>query len=196
MLSRRWSTATGLDLSASIVRRRVLRAGILARIPLRRLPLSRDHQRPRLQWASERRHWRAEWRNVVFSDESRFNMSCNDDRIRVRRYAGERNLTACILQRHRGPTPSVMVWAAIGYNMRSRLLRIEGNMSSNRYIKEVLQPEVLPLLQATPHAISQQDNGRSHAARIVQALFQRLLPRPARSPIMSLIEHVWDMVGR
>ena len=75
-------------------------------------------------------------------------MYYNDGRIRVRRYAGERNLRACIFQRHRGQTPSVIVWGAIGYNTRSRLLRIEGNLYSNRYIREVLLPEVLPLIQA------------------------------------------------
>ena len=51
-----WSTASGLDLSASTVRRRLLRAELVARMPLRRLPLSRDHQRLRLQRARERRH--------------------------------------------------------------------------------------------------------------------------------------------
>ena len=136
----------------------------------------------------------------MFSDESRFNISYNDGRIRVRRYAGERNLRACILQRHRGPTPSVMVWGAIEYNMRSSLLCIKGNLNSNRYIREILQPEVLPLLQATPHAIFQQDNVRPHVARIVQAFFQRqkvsLLPWPSRSPDISPIEYVWDMVVR
>ena len=109
VLSRRWNTATGLDLSPSTVRRRLLRSGLVARMSLRRLPLSRDHQCLRLHWARERRHWHAEWRNVVFSDESRFNMSYNDGRIRVRHYASERNLRACIFQRHRRPTPSVMV---------------------------------------------------------------------------------------
>ena len=93
-----------------------------------------------------------------------------------------------------------MFWGAIGYNMGSRLLRIEGNLNSNRYIRKVLQPEVLPLLQATPHAIFQQDNARPHVKRIIQAFFQRrrvsLLPWPARSPEMLPIEHVWDMVGR
>ena len=79
-------------------------------------------------------------------------MFYNDGRIRVQRYAGERYLRACILHRHRGRTPSVMVWGAIRCNMRSRLLRIEDNLNSNRYIREVLQPEVLPLLLATPHA--------------------------------------------
>ena len=122
VLSRHWSTATGLDLPASRERHHLLRTGLVARMPLRQLPLSRDRQRLRLQWTGERRHWRTEWRNIVFLDESCFNMSYTDCRIRVRRYAGERNLRACILQRHRGPTPSVIVWGAIGYNMRSRLL--------------------------------------------------------------------------
>ena len=109
VLSRCWSTATGLDLSASTVRHSLLRAGLVAHMSLCRLPLSRNHQRLRMQWTCEHRHWRAEWQNVVLSDESHFNMSYNDGHIRVRQYAGERNLRACILQRHREPTPSVMV---------------------------------------------------------------------------------------
>ncbi|KAJ8884371.1 hypothetical protein PR048_016228 [Dryococelus australis] len=59
VLARHWSTATGVDLSASTVRRRLLRAGLIARMPLRRLPLSRNHKRLRLQWARERRRWPA-----------------------------------------------------------------------------------------------------------------------------------------
>ena len=64
-------------------------------------------------------------------------------------------MRACILERHRGPTPSVIVWGAIRYNTPSHLLRIEGNLYNNRYIRKVLQPEELPLIQATPHAILQ-----------------------------------------
>ncbi|KAJ8868609.1 hypothetical protein PR048_030147 [Dryococelus australis] len=64
-----------------------------------------------------------------------------------------------------GQTPSVMTWGAIGYNMRSRPLHIEENLNSNSYSREVLEPKVLPLLQATPHAIFQQDNARPHVAR-------------------------------
>ena len=140
VLSLRWSTATGLDLSASTVRHCLLKAGQMARMPLHQL------------------------------------------------------LRAYIHQRHRGPVHSEMLWGAIGYNMRSRLLHIEGNLNSNCYIREVLQPEVLHLLQAPPHAIFQQGNAWPHGARIVQAFL--LLSWPARSPDMSPIEHVWDMVGR
>ena len=77
--------------------------------------------------------------NLVFSDESHFNMSCNDGR-----YAGEHNLRACILQRHRGPMPSVMAWGAIGYNMRSLLLHIEGNLNRNCYIGRFYSPRYCP----------------------------------------------------
>ena len=189
VLSRHWSTATGLDLSASTVCCCLLMAGLVARMPLCRLPLSRDYQCLRLQWARERYHWHAGWQNVVFLDESCFKVSYNDVCICVRRYTGEHNLRACILQWHRGPTPSVMIWGAIEYNMQSRLLHIEGNLNRNHYIKVVLQPEVLPLLQANPHAIFQQDNARQHLASFVQAFFQirlvSLLPWPAHSPDMS-----------
>ena len=61
VLSRHWSTAMGLDLSASTVCHRLLRAGLVARMPLHRLPLSRYHQHRRLQWAHEHCHWHAEW---------------------------------------------------------------------------------------------------------------------------------------
>ncbi|KAJ4439874.1 hypothetical protein ANN_08003 [Periplaneta americana] len=133
---------------------------------------NRNHQCLTLQWARECRHWHAEWQNVVFSDESHFNLSYNDGCIHVRCYRGECNLRACIVEWHSRQTRSVMVWGAIGYNMQSHLLHIQGNLNSNCYIWEVLEPEVLPLLQATPHAIFQQDKARPHVARIVQAFFE------------------------
>lgn len=199
-LAAHWSTATGVALCASSIRRRLLRRGLRVRTPLYRIPLTQNHRRMRLQWAHEHRDWRADWQQVVFSDESRFNLWHHDGRIRVRRYAGERYLPECIIERHSGRTPGVMVWGAISYHGRSQLLRIVGNLNSNRYIGEVLEPEVVPFLQGIPGAIFQQDNARPHVARNVQDFFSaehiQLLPWPPYSPDMSPIEHVWDFVGR
>ncbi|GFU59708.1 transposable element Tcb2 transposase [Trichonephila clavipes] len=104
-----------------------------------------------------------------------------------------------VIQRHSGLTPRVMVWDAISYYGRSNLLRIEDNLNSNRYVHEVLQPEVVPLLQGIPEAIFQQDNARPHVAKTVldfcSAQHMQLLPWPAYSPDMSPIEHVWNLVG-
>ncbi|GFS79161.1 transposable element Tcb1 transposase [Trichonephila clavipes] len=45
----------------------------------------------RLEWCHARGNWTAaEWNQVVFSNESRFNLSNDDNRVRVWRPSGER----------------------------------------------------------------------------------------------------------
>ncbi|GFS94130.1 transposable element Tc1 transposase [Trichonephila clavipes] len=83
-LAAQWSTATDVSLCASSIRRRLLRA----RIPLYRITLTQNHRHLRLQWANVHWSWRADWQQVVFSDESRFNLWHHEGRFRVRRYAG------------------------------------------------------------------------------------------------------------
>ncbi|GFS92791.1 transposable element Tc1 transposase [Trichonephila clavipes] len=72
-------------------------------------PLTANHRRLRLQWAHKHRAWQADWHQVVFSDESRFNLWDHDGRIRVRRYVCERCLPECVIERHSGLTLGVMV---------------------------------------------------------------------------------------
>ncbi|GFU19473.1 transposable element Tc3 transposase [Trichonephila clavipes] len=66
------------------------------------------------------------------SHESRLNLGDHDGSIRVRRHAGERCLPECVIGRHIGLTPRVIVCSAISYHGRSNLLRNEGNLNSNR----------------------------------------------------------------
>ncbi|GFV06506.1 transposable element Tc1 transposase [Trichonephila clavipes] len=114
------------------------------------------------------RAWQADWLQVVFSDESLFNLWNHDGRMRVRRSAGERYLPECVIERNSGLTTGVMVWDAISYHGRSNLLRFEGNLNSNRYVREVLHLEVVPFLQSIPGAIFQQDNAHSYVAKTVR----------------------------
>ena len=129
-----------------------------------------NHQRLRLQWIHEHKAWQADWHRVVFPDESRFNLWDYDDRIRVRRYAGQRCFPECVIEQHSGRTPGVMIWGAISYLGRSNLLRIESNLNGNRYIHEVLQPEVffLPSIQGILGTMLQWDNFRPHVSKTVQ----------------------------
>ncbi|UYV66867.1 K02A2.6-like, partial [Cordylochernes scorpioides] len=80
----------------------------------------------------------------------------------------------------------------------SPLLRIQGTMTAQRYVDDVLRPVTLPYLQGVPNALYQQDNARPHTARISQPDLQdvQMLPWPPYSPDLSPIEHVWDIIGR
>ncbi|GFU75036.1 transposable element Tcb1 transposase [Trichonephila clavipes] len=107
----------------------------------------------------------------------------------------ERMLNSCVMHRHTGLAPGIMVWGGIGYHSRTHLVCIAGTLNSQRYIFEVLDPVVRPYLQGLATNIFQQNNARQHVARIVQRFFfnpqYELLPWPARSP-----ENMWSMVDQ
>ncbi|GFY14637.1 transposable element Tcb1 transposase [Trichonephila clavipes] len=110
----------------------------------------------------------SKWNQVVFSDESRFNLSSDDNCVRVWRPRGEHFNPAFALQRHTAPTAGVMVWGAIAYNTWSPLALIGGTMTAQRYVHDILQSHVLPLMQRLSGAIFQQDNARPHLVRVSQ----------------------------
>ncbi|GFU77202.1 transposable element Tcb2 transposase [Trichonephila clavipes] len=68
------STATGVLISDSSIRRHLLHRGLRARVPLYKIPVTANLRWLRLQWAHEHRAWQADWLQVVFSDESLFNL--------------------------------------------------------------------------------------------------------------------------
>ncbi|UYV66649.1 K02A2.6-like, partial [Cordylochernes scorpioides] len=166
--------------------------------PLRRLPLTPPNRRQRLEWFRARSTWITEWHRVVFSEESRFCLSSDSRRVRVWRRRGERYNLAAIVERPTVRQRGIMVWGAIAYDSRSPLLRIQGTMTAQRYVDDVLRPVTLPYLQGVPNALYQQDNARPHTARISQQALQdvQMLPWPPYSPDLSPIEHVWDIIGR
>ncbi|GFT67177.1 transposable element Tcb2 transposase [Trichonephila clavipes] len=63
---------------------------------------------------------------LLYRRESRFNLSSDDNRVRMWRPRGERLNPAFALQRHTAPTTGVMVWGSLVYNIRSPLVLIRG----------------------------------------------------------------------
>ncbi|GFW70066.1 transposable element Tcb2 transposase [Trichonephila clavipes] len=70
-------------------------------------------------------------------------------------------------------------------------------MTAQRYVRDILQPHVLPLMQWLPGAIFQHDNARSRTARVSQDCLRTVitLSWPTQSPDLSPIENIWDHLG-
>ncbi|GFX50880.1 transposable element Tcb2 transposase [Trichonephila clavipes] len=81
----------GALVSSRTIRRRLDEGHLGSRCPLHALSLTPTHRRLRLEWCGARGTWTAASRNqVVFSTESRFNLSSDDNCFRVWRSRGER----------------------------------------------------------------------------------------------------------
>ncbi|GFT17665.1 transposable element Tcb2 transposase [Trichonephila clavipes] len=193
------STLTRGPVSSRTIQRPLDEGHLGSRHTLRVLPLTPTHQCLRLEWCCARENWTAvEWNQIVFSDECRFNLISDDNRVHVWKACGLHLNPVFALQRHTAPTAGVMVWGTIAYNTQSPLVLIRGTMTVQRYVHEILQPHVLPLMQQLPGALFQQDNVWPHMARVSVDCLHTIttLPWPAQSPDLSPIEHIWDHLGR
>ena len=151
-LRRRFQTATSSARQYGISKRTVLRRLRQARQPIRpRRPyvgqvLTARHRAARLQCAQRHFRWeRQQWARVLFSDESRFNLSHHDGGFRVFRRR-ERFADNCLIERDRFGGGSVRVWGGIKGRKKSNLIVVQGNFNAQGYINQILQPEAVPFL--------------------------------------------------
>ncbi|CAH1378418.1 unnamed protein product, partial [Tenebrio molitor] len=84
----------------------------------------------------------------------------------VTRLRGERRNFAFSIERPIARIVGVMVWGAICFGSRSRLVFIQGNLTAIRYVQEVLRPVVVPYFRRVNNALFQQDNARPHIANV------------------------------
>ena len=90
-LREQFRAGTNIIVSDQTIRNRLHARNLRARRPVVRQPLTRQHRLARQQWTLVHRRWtRAEWRMVMFSDESRYNVDHHDGRTHVWRRPGER----------------------------------------------------------------------------------------------------------
>ncbi|GFW10944.1 transposable element Tcb2 transposase [Trichonephila clavipes] len=161
----------GVAIVPQTISRHLAEANLKSKRPFRALPLTPEHRQLRLQWCQARSMWNVtDWQKVAFSDESRFVLGTDDNRVRV--------------------------WRHPGYDNRSTLIVMRGTLTGQRYVDDILRPLVGSFLNGLPGSIFQQDNARPHTARFSQDFLRHFqtLPLPARSPDLSPVEHVGDQL--
>ncbi|GFW01673.1 transposable element Tcb1 transposase [Trichonephila clavipes] len=156
----------GVAIVPQTISRHIAEANLKSKSPFRALPLTPEHRQLRLQWYQARSMWNVtDWQKFVFSAESRFVLGTDDNRVRVWRHPG-----------------------GIAYDSRSTLIVMRGTLTCQRYADDILRSHVEPFLNGLSGAIFQQDNARSHTARVAQDFLRRFhtLLCPACSPICPL----------
>ncbi|GFX20815.1 transposable element Tcb2 transposase [Trichonephila clavipes] len=100
----------GVAIVPQTISRHLAEANLKSKRPFRALPLTPEHRQLCLQWCQARSMWNVtDWQKVVFSDESRFVLGTDDNRVTVWRHPGERYNSLHTVLRHASRTAGVMV---------------------------------------------------------------------------------------
>ncbi|GFU95965.1 transposable element Tcb2 transposase [Trichonephila clavipes] len=168
-------SSVGVAIVPQTTSRHLAEANLKSKRLFRALPLTPEHRQLCLQWCQARSMWNVtDWQKVVFSDESRFVLGTDDNRVRVWRHPGERYNSPHTVLRHTAHTAGVMVRGAIAYDSRSTLIVMCGTLTGQRYVDDILRPHVGLFLNGLPGTIFQQDNARPHTARVAQDFLRHL----------------------
>ncbi|GBN74571.1 hypothetical protein AVEN_32020-1 [Araneus ventricosus] len=120
----------------------------------------------------------------------------------IRREPGTRYRAPNIVERDHYRRGGLLVWAGIATKVRTDLYVFAvGSITAVRYRDEIIHPLVRPFIAAMgADSIFMDDNALPHRARLVRSYLESetipQMPRPARSPDLNPIKHVWDQLGR
>lgn len=179
--------------------RRVLRKNDFNGRVARKKPfISEKNRKIRLKFVQEHRDKTSDfWDNVIFADESKFNIFGSDGMQYVWRKPNteleKKNLKATV--KHGGG--NVMVWACMSAHGVGKLQFIEGNMDSRMYLN-ILKDNLIEsaeMLGIKDNFRFYQDNDPKHKSGIVQTWLiwncPHVMSPPAQSPDLNVIENLW-----
>jgi len=188
------------------VARRLQQYGLGGRIAVKKPLLRAANIKKRYAWAKEHQDWTEEqWKTVLWTDESKFELFGSHRRTYVRRRPGERFHHECIVPTVKHGGGSVMVWGCFGGTKVGDLVKIDGTMDKKVY-HNILVRHAIPSGTRIlgQNFVFQQDNDPKHTSALCTTYLKRKeeagvlskMEWPPQSPDVSPIELLWDELDR
>ena len=203
VLKRGWEEKTGVKVSGRTVRRRLFKMGFLAVRPLKKPLLTAKMRAARLAWAKK---YVAEpltfWQSVIFSDESKINLTGPDSCQYVRRRPREQFLPECLTSTVKFPV-SQMIWGCISSRGVGRRHFVTTTVKAPDYVG-ILEKKLIPTVRdhfgSAERCIFQDDSAPCHRARLTEIWIKenkiQRLSWPGNSPDLNPIEHCWSLLKK
>lgn len=167
---------------------------------MKKSELTPKHIKARMEFAKNHMSWTDEWRQVIFSDERKFNLDGPDG---CQYYWHDLRTEKKIrMSRKVGTTKnSLMVWLGFSYKGMTPVCFISTEMKPALYI-ELLEGVLVEHGDqiAGPDWILQQDNASIHASVETRTFLTErnitVMDFPSISPDMNIMETVWGILAR
>lgn len=191
----------GKTVSAETIRRIIRKNGYNGRKYLSKQIVNEINRKKRLDFALEHINKPVSyWRDVLFTDESKFNIFGSDGSRPVWRKANERIPVSKIRSTRQHSGVAVTVWGCIAYNGIGNLHFIEGNMDKMMYLN-ILRTNLSDCVRTLKLSSSYkfyQDNDPKHKSYVAREWLlyntPKTLETPPQSPDLNPIENIWKLI--
>ncbi len=181
-------------ISERTTHRTLKQMGYSSRRPHRVPLLSAKNRKRRRQFAKAHQNWTIkDWKNVAWSDESRFLRWHSDGRVRIWQKNMKTWIHPALSQRFRPGGGGVMVWGIFSWHTLGPLVPIEHCLNATAYLS-IVADHVHPFMTTvypSSDGYFQQDNAPCHKAQIISDWFLEhdndftLLKWPPQSPDLN-----------